>query len=124
MAPVWFRILIKNTPTNPGHKTRSLARGDKISLTRSLEELRQKESDLSFNNSSIAPCTLTRGVIKLLVDQAKYIFSLEDLKKLITDHNDISKKVLQIFSEEFGDINLDELEGFKDADQMEVDIYL
>ena len=63
-------------------------------------------------------------MIKLLVDQAKYIFSLEDLKKLITDHNDISKKVLQIFSEEFGDINLDELKGFKDVDQMEVDIYL
>ena len=101
-----------------GHKRRALARGDKKSLTRSLEELRQKINDDYFNNSSIAPCALTNGVIKQLVGQAKFIFSLEDVAKVITRHDDMAKRVLKIFAEEFGAID----EEFENT-QMEIEIF-
>ena len=50
--------------------------------------------------------------------QAKFIFSLEDVARVITRHDDMAKRVLKIFAEEFGDID----EEFENT-QMEIEIF-
>ena len=75
---------------------------DKTSLTKTLEEERQAMIEGTLN-VAIAPCPLTNGLIRAIVDNSQYLFSISDVEKIVS-HKKTAAAVLQILSEEMGDI--------------------
>jgi hypothetical protein len=69
-----------------------------------------------YSNSIIAPCTLTNGVIKQLVECAKFIFTIEDVKKIVSEEYS-AKCVLAIFEGEFEDTLEAEAEAAMDTSE-------
>ena len=76
---------------------------DKTSLTKTLEEERQAMIEGTLN-VAIAPCPLTNGLIRAIVDNSQYLFSISDVEKIVA-HKQTAAAVLQILSEEMGDID-------------------
>ena len=87
------------------HKKREICSKEKELLTVVLKELRKcllhKSHDST--NPSFALCSLTLNIIKQLVDNAEYIFTRQDVGKIITDEY-TNKEVFDVFAEVFDDI--------------------
>ena len=62
------------------HNKRIMTTDDKTSLTKTLEEERQAMIEGTLN-VAIAPCPLTNGLIRAIVDNSQYLFSISDVKK-------------------------------------------
>ena len=84
------------------HKKRKMTPHDKTSLTKTLEEERQAMIEDTLN-AAIAPCPLTNGLIRAIVDNSQYLFSISDIEKIVS-HKKTAAAVLQILSEEMGDM--------------------
>ena len=79
---------------------------EKKSLTIALEQERERISNELYSNPIIAPCSLTRGVIRQLVDHSRYIFDLEDVQKFVSC-DFTARCVLRAFADEFEDFSYD-----------------
>ena len=88
------------------HKTRRMTPDDKTSLMKSLEEERQAMIEETFN-AAIAPCPLTNGIIRTIVENSHFLFSIRDVLKIVS-HKKTAEAVFQILSEEMEDMELEE----------------
>ena len=79
---------------------------DRRSFEISLKQLREYISQNIYCNVFISPCHLTNGLINLTVEHVQFLFTLEDVQRIIGDSY-TAQMVLEELADFFEDFDID-----------------